>query len=140
LIACLVALDRQIGVDVENIARGVRLLEIADRHFCASEARALRFLPPGARQDRFFEYWTLKESFIKAIGVGISFGMAGFSFDLDERPIRMRFAPGVPQNADIWRFSLHRPLPGYVLAACARAETGEDVQVVLRETVPLAGP
>jgi 4'-phosphopantetheinyl transferase len=140
LIACLISRDRQAGVDVENVARDGRLLEIADRHFDASEVRALRSLPPEERQVRFFEYWTLKESFIKAIGVGLSFGMSRCFFDLDERPIRVRYGADVSQDSEIWRFSLHRPLPGHVLATCVRAEIGEEVEVVVRETVPLAGP
>lgn len=137
-VACLIALDRQVGVDVENTARDGRILEIADRYFSPSEVRALRSLPHPARWDRFFEYWTLKESFIKAMGVGISFGLSRFSFDLDERPIRISFEPEIPEDADRWQFSLRWPLPGHVVATSVRREKGEDVQLVLHETVPLA--
>jgi 4'-phosphopantetheinyl transferase len=136
-IACLVALDGALGVDVENTERHGDLLEIADRHFSPLEVRALRALPRGAQTERFFEYWTLKESLIKALGVGISFGLSNFSFHLDGGPIRVFFEPGIPQDPRAWRFTLQRPGPRHILAASVRRQGGE-VDVVPRETIPLA--
>ena len=136
-IACLVAIGRDVGVDVENTAREGRLLEIADRYFSPAEVRALRALPRTDQWDRFFEYWTLKESFIKATGAGISFGLSRFSFDPDDRPIRISFEPGVAGDADRWQFTWSRPRPGHVLATCLGRERDEDVRVVPREIVPL---
>ncbi|GAQ92518.1 Holo-ACP synthase [Klebsormidium nitens] len=42
---------------------------------------------PQARHSRFVELWTLKESFVKAIGKGIAAApLSGFSFDLRPQP------------------------------------------------------
>src|SRR5262249_34435137 len=89
MVACLITVERDVGVDVETTARAGRPLEIADRYFSPAESRTLRRLPGAEQRDRFFEYWTLKESFIKAMGVGISMGLKTFSFDPDANPIRI---------------------------------------------------
>lgn len=82
LIICSVCLDHDIGCDVENINRKISIDSIAKRYFSAKEAKALLTLPTARKQTRFFEYWTLKEAFVKAMGIGISFGLETFSFEI----------------------------------------------------------
>ena len=61
LIACAVALEGEIGVDVEALDRASDLLEIADRFMAAPEAAAIRALPPDAQGFRFFKYWSSRK-------------------------------------------------------------------------------
>ena len=92
LALCGVVLDREIGVDVEDRQRTGQTVDIADRFFSPSEIRALRQLPPEHQRDRFFDYWTLKESYMKARGIGLALGLANFSFCLEsDQPISIRF-------------------------------------------------
>jgi 4'-phosphopantetheinyl transferase len=72
LVACLVALEAEVGVDVEQTARRSDTVGIADRFFAVPEVEALRALPESAQRARFFEYWTLKEAYIKARGMGLA--------------------------------------------------------------------
>src|SRR6185295_18612851 len=72
LIACLVTLGVDVGVDVEDTHRRGETVRIANRFFSASEVAALEALPPERQRQRFFEYWTLKESYIKARGMGLA--------------------------------------------------------------------
>ncbi len=83
LIACIVAAERDVGVDVENTRRHTAGPDIARRFFANAEVEALELLPEDRQQEAFFEYWTLKEAYIKAVGVGISLGLGRFSFALD---------------------------------------------------------
>ena len=137
LIACVVARDRDVGIDVENATRSVGFLEIADRYFSPREAADIRSLPKSRRRKRFFEYWTLKESIIKAMGTQISSGLSRFSFDLDAGVIRATFGPSVPGNPTGWQFLLREIGPEHVLAASLRTENAEHLQIEVRETVPL---
>src|SRR6185436_13023672 len=66
MIVCLVGDDREIGVDVEDIERTGYTVEIADRYFSEAEVRELRSWTAERRVERFFDYWTLKEAYIKA--------------------------------------------------------------------------
>ena len=62
--------DGAIGVDVESAGVQHAAVEIVDRFFAPEEVAALRELPSAEQRARFVEYWTLKESYIKARGMG----------------------------------------------------------------------
>ena len=82
LIICAVCLNHDIGCDVESLARKINIESIAKRYFSAHEYQSLQMLSPAAQKTRFFEYWTLKEAFVKATGLGISQGLNSFSFNI----------------------------------------------------------
>jgi 4'-phosphopantetheinyl transferase len=67
----------QVGVDVEKI-RKVNL-NIARRFFSEEENRALFSLPANKQTDYFFDLWTLKESFLKALGTGLTKPLKSFT-------------------------------------------------------------
>lgn len=96
--------DPLVGVDVEPLARSVDVLPIVDRFFSASEAAALRALPPAQHRDRFLALWTLKEAYIKARGMGLAIPLGDFSFEPDGDPVRIAFAPALDDDPGLWRF------------------------------------
>jgi 4'-phosphopantetheinyl transferase len=73
------ALDREVGVDVEHGHPRVQLLDLARRFFSPWEVAALEALPPGCHDAAFYRIWACKESFVKAIGKGLSAGLDRFS-------------------------------------------------------------
>ena len=137
LIACLVARDRDVGVDVENTTRSIGYLDIAERYFSRCEVADLRSLPESHRRRRFFEYWTLKESVIKAMGARISSGLSKFTFDLGPGVIGVSFDKSVSEDPTGWQFLLREIDPEHVLAASLRTENGEPLRIEVQETVPL---
>ena len=82
LVVLGVTCERALGVDTEDFHTRQAELGIADHYFAADEVAQLRTTPPDLQQTRFFEYWTLKESYIKARGMGLSLPLAQFGFDL----------------------------------------------------------
>jgi len=70
LIICAIVSGSDIGVDVENRHRPM-VLEANDFHRFLSpvEIRTLEELPPEEKKHGFFDYWTLKESYLKAAGM-----------------------------------------------------------------------
>lgn len=73
---------RRIGVDVEQVRRDFGTLEIAERFFSEAERQMLRQLPADQRHEAFFRCWTRKESFIKALGEGLSHPLNQFDVSL----------------------------------------------------------
>lgn len=63
---------REVGVDVERIDPGRAHGPIADQLFSESEAAELRALAYDDRTRRFYELWTRKEAYGKALGVGLA--------------------------------------------------------------------
>lgn len=138
LIACVVARCREVGVDVEDIERSGETVSIADSFFSSREVAALHALPAARRRDRFFEYWTLKEAYIKARGMGLSLPLDQFSFLLDDGPpIRIAFDPRLGDDAATWQFAQVDLSPQHRAAAAVRRGAGPDLRMVVRETVPL---
>ena len=138
LVACIVTLDREVGADVERTKRAGNLLEIADRFFAPAEAEALRRLPEVEQRLRFFEYWTLKESYIKARGMGLSLPLRDFAFRMGGNEIRVWFGPAIDDDPEAWQFSLFRPGDRHILAASVRRGGDPTLAIVTRETLPLA--
>ncbi len=134
MVACLVSRDREVGVDVESCSRTGAWLALANRYFAPREAEALRAVAPVDQPRRFLEYWTLKESYIKARGLGLAIRLADFSFDLPPATpddVRIRIASALRDSPARWQFGLHAP-GGRHLAATAveRDAGGAPIQVV----------
>ena len=119
LVACAVAHVPEIGVDVEDIERAAVSRHLPARYFSATEAQALDDVPEAARVSSFFDYWTLKEAYIKARGLGLSLPLDGFSMQLDpDGPPRISFAAAIDTDPDSWQFAQH-PSPRHRLAVAA---------------------
>ena len=140
LIACAVTLDRELGVDVEDTERPGETVSIADGFFSRQEIAALRALPPDRQRSRFFDYWTLKEAYIKARGMGLAIPLDQFSFSLDDGPrIGVAFDPALGDDASTWQFEQFALSPRHRTSAAVRRGPGPDLRFVVRRTVPLLG-
>lgn len=119
--------DRTVGVDVEYIRTDFPTLEIAKSYFSVAEQAELRSLPASLQPEAFFNAWTRKEAYIKAIGQGLSMLLAEFDVSLTPgKPVNL-LAVRVPgQVASHWSLQHLAPAPGYVGAI---AVVGHDWQL-----------
>lgn len=126
-----------VGIDIENVVLRRAPLDAAERFFAKEEVSALQAVPPPARQVRFFEYWTLKESYIKARGEGLGIDLDLFSFNLDAPPgVSLSMAATLGDTPARWSFWQFRPSADHIMSLCAeRAPTSESLTI--RRTVPL---
>lgn len=136
LVACAVSRNGEIGVDVENIGRAVDYLALAPTVFAPEEVASLARAAPADRCERFFAYWTLKEAYIKARGMGLSLALDGFWFELGGAAPRVQFTERCPDDAGRWRFRQYAPTPEHRLAVAAAPESALDIR--LRWVVPSA--
>lgn len=135
LVMCGVGQDDHelVGVDVERLERRTDPA-LATRYFSKPEIEFLNAKRAGEeRRDSFLRIWTLKESFIKAIGTGLQTPLADFAFediDSDEPTIRM-LNPKLESELE-WRFFSIQPRPGFVGAvavACRDQATAVKIDL-----------
>ncbi len=137
LIACAVARSCAVGVDVENMQRSGETVAIAERYFSESETEALRALTEAEQRERFFRYWTLKEAYIKARGMGLQIPLGQFSLRLEDDPIRISFDPRLQDQAEDWQFDQLRLSERHMLALAVHRGRGRDREIRVRPFVPL---
>jgi len=139
LIACAVTGAGAIGADVEQVEQRRSSLTIADRYFAATESAALEALPLAEQTDRFFHYWTLKESYIKARGKGLAIPLGDFAFAFEgECGLSVTFEPSLQDAPENWRFWLCRPSPEHVAAVCVSTDRTTRPRLTVGRMVPLA--
>lgn len=125
-VACVVSGHETVGVDVETVSRRVAPLSTALRFFAPEEVETLRALPEPAAIERFFDYWTLKEAYLKARGFGLNLPLDAFAMQLSGEAIEISFKPDIADDPEGWRFSLCSPSPSHRLAIAdgSRADGG----------------
>jgi 4'-phosphopantetheinyl transferase len=79
---------KRTGIDVEKI-RPVRY-EIAERFFSKEENKILSSLKGAEKLNYFFDLWTLKESYLKMIGTGLTKSLSSFTIILNGNDIRIK--------------------------------------------------
>ncbi|MGJ4849193.1 4'-phosphopantetheinyl transferase family protein [Bacillota bacterium Meth-B3] len=116
-----------VGVDIEQI--GIADPGVARR--CFVERELLRVMPDGIHVDaeEFCRLWTLKESFIKRIGTGLSSDPLRFEI-LGKADMRVR----QDYDAQSYRCRLYEEVPGYKLALCITSDGFPDrVEIIEKE-------
>ncbi len=109
--------ESRIGVDIEHTARDNDVMAIADRYFFGSEIAELTSFEPSEQRQRFFDYWTLKEAYMKARGEGISLGLSNFGFSVANKPdITIEMNSCLNDSPLDWQFFCVTPNPDYRLS------------------------
>ncbi len=138
LVACAISVGVECGVDVESVARGGQPLRVARRVLSEREIADLEAQPAETKLERLLEYWTLKEAYLKARGVGMSVAMRDVSFVLGEREIRLvAVDPEATSGPGAWSFTSARPTSSHVLALALGPPDGPSRTVVMREGLPM---
>lgn len=122
-----------VGIDIEQM-KSIDL-EIAKRFFSNEE---VKFLFKANKQDqleRFYDLWTLKESYLKAIGVGLSKSLRAFSISLSNCGSQFTLTDLHSQSdqcseSQYW-FKQYCLDPGYKLSVCCKSnEFAEKINLV----------
>ena len=112
-----VARRRRLGVDVELIRPLTDLASIAESYFSAAENAVLANLPAEQQADAFFNCWTRKEAYIKAVGGGLSLPLDAFDVSLTPgAPAALLATRPDPAEARRWSLRALDPAAGYAAA------------------------
>jgi 4'-phosphopantetheinyl transferase len=132
LVAVVVNQDIDCGIDVEPMDRDVDIDIVARRNFAIREQADVLARSGEARQRRFLELWTLKESYLKARGLGLSLPLAKFAMTV-AKPVTIAFEAPINDDPAAWQFHLSRPTAAHQLAVALRRDKSSDRSIVVRE-------
>ncbi|HEX3645072.1 MAG TPA: 4'-phosphopantetheinyl transferase superfamily protein [Vicinamibacterales bacterium] len=130
MVACAVTSGAEVGVDVECVDRDVDADGIAARFFAPAEAAQLMDVKGEARRDRFFDFWTLKEALVKALGRGMAVSLNSLAFTVCAGGDIRLDAPDVDPGA--WQFALFAPSPRHRLAVAAARMQSSPARIIFR--------
>ena len=120
------SLGRRIGVDLEYVRPEFTGHEIAQQYFSQREATELERVPLALRNQAFFNCWTRKEAFIKALGLGLSLPLKEFDVSLaPTAPAALLETRWSPQEASRWSLTALDVAAGYVAAVAVEGHGGE---------------
>ncbi|MDB5780986.1 4'-phosphopantetheinyl transferase family protein [Caballeronia mineralivorans] len=142
LIVLGMASGTALGIDMENVRTRRAPVDIADSFFAADEVAALRQLAVEEQNQRFFSYWTLKEAYVKARGMGLSIPLDKFSFHFfHDQGIDISFRSPLTDAPSTWRFLQFCPSPDHLVALCTErgGQISMESEVSIRKAVPLDG-
>ena len=84
MVMVAMALDAELGVDVEWYNERTDPYRVARRAFSVGERETLSNTPLPLQRAHFFAMWTCKEALVKCTGMGIHSGMANFEIEFDD--------------------------------------------------------
>ncbi len=129
---CVFAFCRvgEVGIDLEMTRELSDLEQLIRTNFTESEQRFINAIP-AERMRRFFLFWTIKESYLKATGEGMSIAPHNLEFDASGKGIRLLSVNGVEDFED-WCFD-ECSFPGYVRMLTHKVDTAlaiRDLELV----------
>lgn len=119
LVIAAVGRSVRIGIDAEPVDRLI-VSDIIERVLTEGEISAMCELPLGEQKRRFIELWTLKESWLKAIGVGLSFPARKIDFFIKSKNLALTRIDNFPADVVLsdWCFSQFLAHDRHLVAIC----------------------
>ena len=130
LVVCALARGRAVGVDVEDLERPPLDSRMVPRYCAPAEAADIE-AQGAAWRDRFLTYWTLKEAYLKARGLGISVPLREISFVLQPDGARISFLGSLAGTSTDWTFQLERPTGRHLVAIAASSTEGASPSIAI---------
>ncbi len=117
VVVCAFANTEDVGVDIESSKRECSYLELAERYFSKLEFEKLKSNAESEIPREFFKFWTLKESYIKARGMGLQLPLDQFAFQFGKKnEVSIVFDPLMNEDSERWRFKLINSIGIYQVA------------------------
>lgn len=115
------ARSQPLGVDIEYMRALQDDIQLAELFFSAGELACLKHLPDAARSRAFFNCWTRKEAYIKALGAGLSMPLDRFEVSLlPGQAAQLLNVDDHPDEAAHWSLYDLQPHPDYVGALAVK--------------------
>ena len=138
LVVLAVASGRAVGVDTEPVGGREAPVGVAEQWFAPAEVAALRALPEADRPRRFFEYWTLKEAYVKARSMGLALSLRDFAVRFaGDRGVALSGDDEAADAVSRWQLWQFLVAGDHLVAVCAAQTEGGLGRLIVKKAVPL---
>ena len=124
VVVCAVSRGTDVGTDIEFRGRDAVDQRLVRRFCSPSEVADIESRGRDGWRDRFLQYWTLKEAYLKARGVGIAVHLSDLSFTLEDADVRVSFLNSLAGADPNWAFALSDTCDRHFIAAATPAPHG----------------
>lgn len=104
--------DFPVGADIE-LHKDDDYLRLSKVAFCSEEEKYIS--NSTSKKEDFFKLWTLKESYMKALGRGFNLSPKSFCFNINNNEIQIR-------GNEKWKFTVNTFIPNYTVSVCSMEE------------------
>jgi 4'-phosphopantetheinyl transferase len=120
------AFDGEVGIDIERV-RPVQANTLAKHCFSSREQAELLLCRGDDQLEAFFRGWTRKESFVKAIGLGVSCPLDSFDVSLADSSdnVLTRYASDLEPSSKGWQTYSIATEPGFAAAVTSEKSRTE---------------
>jgi len=136
-VMCAVCMEKEqtgkptvsVGCDIQQMG-GLRE-QVAKHYFCSTEYEEIMAGKTGEeRKERFYRYWVLKESFLKATRWGMKLPLDSFEIRLGNPPVLIRKPELFKEDYCYREYKL--PNGGYRMAICStQQKIADDIDMEL---------
>jgi 4'-phosphopantetheinyl transferase len=131
LAAVAISRHMMLGIDVEKKNRQILTQSLAEQFFAPEECQTVAQATEHERSTKMLEFWTLKESYIKAVGMGLSIPLDSFAFELatPTQAARLTRLDTQAGETDAWRFWQGQPTDHHLMALAFKPEHPIHIEV-----------
>jgi 4'-phosphopantetheinyl transferase len=123
LSACVVTSRIACGIDVE-VRQNLQSKDLAEHVLTPYELAQIAAVPLPERSDRFLRFWTLKEAYAKARGLGFALSFTKVTFRLEDGAVSLLADASADDRLDAWQFVQWSPDPDNILAVAVQRGDG----------------
>ena len=122
--------DHDLGLDLEEIKHDIKAEDIAKRFFTNEEYREICQLREESKREYFFQLWTAKEAYLKAIGEGLSGGLNSINLhkSTDEQIWALKIANLSSAENQMWQIMTFAVMNNYLASLAIKTENNLNIK------------
>ncbi len=138
MVACVVTKAIDCGIDVELLDRDINLAGLVSGVLTPVETAAINAVHSESQAAAFFRYWTLKEAYAKARGLGMSLPFKHINFSLENGTIAFSAAPEIDMQPSHYQFEQWEAGRNHVVSLALARGSAPDLRVLVHDQTDLA--
>lgn len=105
IVVCAISKSHEVGIDIESISREFVNSDAIEKYLSENEKNQLQGMSVKDKQFALYQFWTLKESYIKARGMGFSLPINAVEFDItNNNNPQVNLNLPIKDDPNRWRF------------------------------------